>query len=105
MKAIITGLRYDTTTAILIGEATHGNRGDLSRWEASLYRTPRSGRYFLAGIGGPMTCFARHGSSEKPIRGGSGIKPLDEVDALEWAERHLTNDEIEKAFNAKLEDA
>jgi hypothetical protein len=105
MKAIFNGLRYDTDKAVCIGAAVHGNRGDLSRWEAALYRTPRSGRYFLAGIGGPMTRFARHGSPEDPIRGGSGIKPMDAEEALEWAEQHLTHDEIEKGFGEKLADA
>jgi hypothetical protein len=105
MKAIINGLRYDSGNAILIGEASHGNHGDFSYWEAGLYRTPRSGRYFLAGRGGPMTRFARQGPQQNETRGGAGIQPMDQDEALEWAEQHLAHDEIEAAFSEKLEEA
>lgn len=105
MKAIIHGLRYDTDKAIFIGEASHGYCGDFSHWDAGLYRTPRSGRYFLAGSGGPMTRFARQGQQQNETRGGSGIQPMDPDQALEWAEQHLTHKEIEGAFAANLEDA
>jgi hypothetical protein len=107
MKAIFDGLRYDTDKAVFIGEASRGNYphcGDFSAWTAGLYRTPRSGRYFLAGQGGGMTRFAHypHGGGRC---GGSRIQPMDEAEALEWAEQHLTNAEIEKGFGEKLEDA
>ena len=59
MKAIINGLRYDTDKATLIGEASHGYASDFQHWEAGLYKTPRSGRFFLAGSGGPMTRWSR----------------------------------------------
>jgi hypothetical protein len=108
MKSIINGLRYDTDKAICIGEAsTTYTRlsGDFSWWEAGLYRTPRSGRFFLAGSGGPMTRFAHHGPQQNETRGGSAIFPMDKAEALEWAEQHLTHDEIEAAFGEHLEDA
>ena len=106
MKTIRDGLRYDTEKAILIGEASNGGSySDFSHWDAGLYRTPRSGRYFLAGSGGPMTRFARQGPQQNETRGGSGIQPMDEAEALEWAEQYLTHDEIEGAFCEKLEDA
>jgi len=107
MKAIINGLRYDTEKAVLIGEAsTPFTRlsGDFTHWEAGLYRTPRSGRYFLAGRGGPMTRFA-HSAGQNETRGGSRIFPMDDAEALAWAEEYLTTDEIERGFAAKLEDA
>jgi hypothetical protein len=105
MKAIRHGLVYDTEKAICLGEASHGYQGDFSHWHARLYRTPRSGRYFLAGSGGPMTRFACRGEQQNETRGGSAIFPMDADEALEWAEQHLTNEEIEKAFAGKLEDA
>jgi hypothetical protein len=105
MKAIINGLRYDTDKAILIGEASQGYSGDFTAWGAGLYRTPRSGRYFMAGNGGPMTRFCYHGPQQTQRQDGERIFPMDHAEALEWAEQFLTHDEIEAAFSAKLEDA
>lgn len=104
MKAIINGKRYDTEKAILIGEASYGNHGDFSHWEARLYRTPRSGVFFLAGRGGPMTMFSRK-VDQSTWSGGSGIHPMDFEAAYEWAEKHLTDAEIERAFNPHIDDA
>ena len=103
MKAIINGLRYDTDKAILIGEGGHGqSRSDFNYWEAGLYKTPRSGRWFLAGEGHGMTRFA---SNVGNMRGwGSRIFPMDEDEAREWAEQHLTTAEVEAA-GFTIEDA
>ncbi len=105
MKAIINGLRYDTAKATLIGEADSDcPRTNLQWWTCGLYRTPRSGRYFLAGRGGPMTRWATS-TGTNSWTGGSGIKPLDEADALEWAEQNLTPAEIEAGFAKTIEEA
>jgi hypothetical protein len=107
MKAIINGLRYDTDKAVCIGVASRGNYphcGDFSAWNAGLYRTPRSGRYFLAGEGGGMTRFAHH-QSHSGTCGGSGIQQMGRGEALVWAEQYLTHDEIEAGFGEQLEDA
>jgi hypothetical protein len=40
----------------LIGQASRG--AGLDRWEAALYLTPRSRKYFLVGSGGWMTRWA-----------------------------------------------
>lgn len=105
MKAIINGLRYDTSKATFIGEASHGYSGDFSHWYARLFCTPRAKRYFLAGEGGPMTRWARSGPQQNETRGSSGIIPLDREQALDWAEQHLTTEEVEAAFSQSLEDA
>ena len=105
MKKIINGLRYDTENATLIGSySTPGiGTGDFSYWEASLYKTPRSGRYFLAGEGHGMTMF---GSTFGECRGwGSKLIPMSEREALEWAEQYLDHDEIEEHFGALIKDA
>ena len=60
MKAIIEGKRYDTDKAVLVGEASSDfSRSYFGWWEAGLYKTPRSGAFFLAGAGGAMTRWAR----------------------------------------------
>ena len=105
MKTIIEGKRYDTDKAILVGEyATPGlGHSDFRYFEAALYRTPRSGVYFLAGEGHAMTAFARH--SPDGMRGwGSKIIPMDRDEALEWAEQFPSVEEIERGFPG-LEDA
>jgi hypothetical protein len=106
MKAIINGKRYDTEKAILIGEAS--SRGmsvnDFGHWYAGLYRTPKAGRYFLAGEGGPMTRWARPVGNNGRT-GGEGIFEFEPEEALEWAERYLDADAIEKHFGEMVEDA
>lgn len=107
MKAIINGLRYDTEKAIEIGQAgSDGNisSSDFSYWTATLYRSPRAHRYFLAGHGGPMTRWAKAIGNNGRV-GSSGIIPLDADDAREWAERYLTVEEVEKGFAEAIEDA
>jgi hypothetical protein len=107
MKSIINGKRYDTDKAILIGESDNLNRcsrNDFGFWEAGLYKTPRSGAYFLAGEGGPMTRWARPIGSNG-MTGGDGIIPLTKEDALEWAGRHLGTKVVEKHFQDVIEDA
>lgn len=107
MKKIIDGFRYDTEKSIEIGTYDHGSypgSGDFSHWSATLYKTPRSGRFFLAGEGGAMTRFASH-SPYGGSSGGSKIIPMSREDALDWAERHLDADEIEEHFADDIQDA
>lgn len=91
MKATINGTRYDTSKADCICEYDNLSYGaesttDFSFWEASLYRTKRSGRHFLAGRGGPMTQFAQS-AGQNSWRGGERVIPLDsDREAMAWLE-------------------
>ena len=85
MRAIINRTKYDTETATLIGETSHGWGRDHGYYSCGLYRT-RTGRYFLAGKGGPASMFAQQVGNSSI--GGSGIVPLEEGEALDFAERH-----------------
>lgn len=101
MKAIINGFRYDTDKAVCIGSASADcSTTDFQWWKSSLYRTPRAGRYFLAGRGGPMTMFSRPCGGNMTT-GGEGIRVLNENDAREWAERYLTVEEVESGFTVE----
>lgn len=106
MKKVIGGLRYDTEKAIEVGTHYHGNHpgsGNFSHWFATLYKTPRSGKFFLHGEGGPMTQFATcnaHG-----ISSGEDIIPLSAAEALRWAEQFLKADDIEEHFSDSIQDA
>jgi hypothetical protein len=107
MRAIINGKRYDTDTATLIGEAgSHGSVSvnDFHYWEAGLYVTPRSGLYFIAGEGGPLTRFSRS-TGQNSWSGGERIIPLSKDEALAWAEQNLTFKEVEEHFGDVIEDA
>jgi hypothetical protein len=104
MKQIIEGFRYDTEKAIEVGEASVGYAGDFSAWEATLYKSPRAGRFFLAGSGGPMTAWSRKVDSNS-WTGGKGIIPLTNEDALAWAEEHLDADDVEEHFADSIKDA
>lgn len=99
MKKIINGLRYDTDTAILIGEASSKgvSRSDFKFWEAGLYVTKRSRRFFLAGEGGPMTRFAQS-TGQNSWTGGSDLIPMSEKEAQAWAEQNLEDGDIAHYF-------
>lgn len=105
MKKIIDGFRYDTDKSVLIGEYdTPGiGQSDFRYWSAGLYKSPRSGRFFLAGEGHAMTRFASH------VGGSSGwgerLIPLTPEEALEWAEQFLDAEVIENHFGDMIADA
>jgi hypothetical protein len=104
MRAIINGVRYDSDKAALLGETEHGFRSDFGWYRECLYKTPRSGRYFLSGEGGPRSHYA---VSTRPGEwsGGERIVPLTEADALAWAERNLSASVVEKHFGHLIADA
>jgi len=82
MRRTIHGRRFDTDTATLIGSYDMGLPiDDSSWWRASLFVTPQSRRFFLAGYGGMMTRW----------RGGEGIFELTKEEACVWIEEHLGN--------------
>ncbi len=101
MKKIINGKKYDTDTARFIGYAGYSHPGDFGFYVEHLYRK-RTGEYFLHGIGGAMSKYARKiGLNE--WSGGEEIIPLSLEEARKWAEEHLNADEYELAFG-KIEE-
>lgn len=105
MKKIINGKRYNTENAKLIGEYDNGlSIRDFSWCEMALYKTPRSGQYFMAGKGGPMSRFSRS-VGQNEWTGGEDLTPLTREEAFEWAQQFLSNDEIEAEFGDMVEDA
>jgi hypothetical protein len=105
MKKIINGTRYDTEKAVKVGNASSScGRSDFRWWDETLYQTPRSKAFFLAGEGGPMTQWAEPCGNNARCE-GSGIKPLTDNQALEWAEQNLDSETIEQFFADMIQDA
>lgn len=104
MKSVIHGKRYDTDKASKLGEVSHGNPGDWGWSHETLYKTLRSGAYFLHGQGGPRSQYA---ISNRPGEwsGSSKITPLDRDDAYDWAERNNLAVLLETEFGDKITDA
>jgi len=102
MKKIINGKRYDTEKAIVVGCADNVGSGcdsvtDFRYWEATLYQTPRSKVFFLAGKGGPMSRFAQS-AGQNQWSGGKDLIPMATEEAQEWAEQYLDTSVIERFF-------
>jgi hypothetical protein len=107
MKKIINGIRYNTEKSTEVGSYDHGSypgSGDFSHWSATLYKTPRSGRFFLYGQGGAMTRFADH-SPYGGACGGEKLIPMTDDEAMAWAEKYLDTDAIEDHFADQIQDA
>ena len=103
MKRVIDGKLYNTETAIEIGSDWNGlSTSDFGRVSEELYRT-KSGNYFLAGTGGPLTPYAE--SNGESSWGSSRIIPLSKEEAFEWAQQHLSTDEVLKEFPDMIEEA
>lgn len=105
MKAIIDGKRYDTATAIKLASASSNvGRSDFGYWSDELYQTPRSKVFFLAGEGHARSHYAKNlgggswGAGEK-------ITPMTRAEAMAWAERNLSADEVEEIFAEDIQDA
>ena len=106
MKAIIEGRRFDTDTAIKLGEASYdGFRTDFSWWEETLYKTPRSGAFFTVGSGGPRSNYARSEGQGSWSGSHNVFRVLSWEQATAWAERHLSAEAIEAHFGDRVTDA
>lgn len=100
MKSTINGVRYDTATSIKVTETASQSRDSKFWLREALYRTPRSGRYFLAGSGNDGSRYAVRVGGE--WRKGEKIIPLAEMEAREWATRRgLTEKQMAEHFSAQ----
>ena len=103
MKQIIEGKSYNTEIASKLASARNPSApysNDFHYWSESLYRT-KSGTYFLAGEGGPMSSWAEK-TGQNEWSGGSGIRTKTEAEAREWVES-WANDQYEAIFGPALE--
>ena len=96
MKKIINGRMYNTETAKMVGEWNNGRYGDFGYCSESLYQK-KTGEFFLYGEGGPMSKYVVSCGSNS-WGGGEMITPLNEKEAKQWSEHHITADEYENIF-------
>lgn len=96
MKKIINGRKYDTETAKYLTDYTRGCASDFQYFSEELYRK-RTGEYFLAGYGGPMSKYAKNLGGNQ-IGYGEEIIPLTIEQAKAWAERYCDGNEYEEIF-------
>ena len=101
MEKIINGKRYNTKTAVQLGDMTHGGWGNFDSVHEELYRK-RTGEFFLAGEGGARTRYASF-AADGWSRGGEKIIPLTEEEAREWVERNLDADQYKAIFGEAKE--
>ena len=103
MIKIINGKRYNTETAIEIGEYDNGfPTSDFNFKEEKLYKTKKRGTYFLHGKGGPLTEYSQ---SYGDLRGaGEDIIVFTQTEAFEYAERCLNTAEVEAEFGKIVEE-
>ena len=92
-------IRYDSRRGIPVGEADNMESCKdllLDYWIATLFRTPKSGHYFLCGHGAFLTRFAQ--GSEYGMQGGDDIIPLTHEQAREFAIHFLPWERTAKEF-------
>ena len=96
MKKFISGRRYDTGTAKLVGNTSYSTLGRLDYWSEDLYRK-KTGEFFLHGQGGPMSKYGQT-VGQNQWKGGNVIIPLSLSEAQKWAEKYLDADTYEEIF-------
>lgn len=85
MDKIINGKKYDTQTAILIADYSHGYGGDFNREDSALYVSPK-GQFFVAGKGGAMSRWSQS-IGQNTQSGGEGLYLVAADEARTLAER------------------
>ncbi|NLA52656.1 MAG: hypothetical protein GX860_11145 [Alcaligenaceae bacterium] len=96
MKKIINGKKYDTDTAKILGSTGYSHPGDFSYWYEALYQK-KTGEFFLHGVGGAMSKYARS-TGLNEWTGGEEIIPLSPEEARKWAEKNIEAEEYERIF-------
>ena len=101
MKKFISGRRYDTGTAKLVGYTSYSKQGRSYYWSEDLYRK-KTGEFFLHGQGGPMSKYGQP-VGENQWKGGNVIIPLSLSEAQEWAKKYLDADTYDEIFGRVAE--
>ncbi len=103
MKKVIEGKVYNTVTATKLAEYSYGYSSDFSYISEELYLT-KKGKYFLAGKGGPYTCYAEQ-VSRYTYCSGEAIIPMTKQEAFEWCQKRDCTEAIDEYFSDLVEEA
>lgn len=103
LKKIIDGKRYNTATAVFIGESSYGSPSDFKYVCEELNRTPK-GVYFLHACGGAGSSYGVD-CGGNTWDSGEYIIPMTVAEAQEWAEKNLKGDVVDREFADTIEDA
>ena len=95
-KKIIRGKLYNTETAEYLGSYMYGAPSDFRYTEEYLYRK-KTGEYFLAGSGGPLSKY-RKDCRPNGWGWGSEIIPMSLEAAKDWVEEYLDAEEYIDIF-------
>ena len=101
MKRIIGGRTYNTETAKLITEYSHGYPGDEGYYCERLYSTARKA-FFLACEGGARSHYA-YEFRDWRYRASDDIIRLTDEEVFRWLEDHERTSEIEDLFGEQPE--
>jgi hypothetical protein len=94
MMQIINGVRYDTTTATLMGEYDNGYPTEDIRWSITqLYKT-KAIKYFFYGHGGPGSAYSRKDNC-CTYADGEKIIPVTLFEVIVWGEEYLPENVLE----------
>lgn len=103
MIRVIEGKQYNTDTALVVCDISPSgfHQGDFAYEDSYLYKS-KKGQFFVAGTGGPLSQWSeREGNSG--MRGGSGLRLVDDDEARRLCERHGSTDEFVAAFGVPEE--
>ena len=104
MKKLIDSKLYDTDSAQLITSVYPNgtrDRSDFQFLKERLFQT-KSGRYFIAGEGGPRTSY-RQPAPAGGMTGGEDIRAVTEAEAYEWCQEHGAVDAALEHFEDYIE--
>ena len=109
MQKIISGKKFNTDTGVVIGQYNNLGSGadstnDFHYWEATLFKTQKSGSFFIQGSGGPMSRFAQS-CGQNSWSGGEDLIPVSREEAFEWAQNYLEVPLVEREFSDLIEEA
>lgn len=96
MKRVIDGKVFNSATAEYVADVAFGAAGDFKHWSETLYKSP-GGRFFLEYCGGPLSRYAVDRGPHL-VYGSSGLRLLDNDEALGWCEEHDVDPDVVARF-------
>ena len=89
--------RYNSETGDIVGEDWNGLPSDDAEYISVRLMLNNGGNYFLHARGGKDTPYAMIVGSKRIA--GEKIIPLETTEAREWAEEHLSPEDVENFFS------